>query len=211
MKITALALLSRVTPFPFITFLQKKKKGEGKEERGKDSKVWEEGGRKDVNLNNFQKEHGKIPAVSFKNQKIFHLTVLALRGGSLGTDHNVGMPNPLSSTISHKGSICPSEEGDSADIKAWRGSVACLYQHCPGPYYSLHIAVSLNKTRFLKRTAVHSRWPWCCSAPACVWGSVCLCARGRCAVEMTLLSFYRGFHSARARALYRGSLCWYLS
>lgn len=55
-----------------------------------------------MDLNNFQKEHGKIPAVSFKNHKIFHLTVLALPGGSLGTDHNIGMSNPLLSTISHK-------------------------------------------------------------------------------------------------------------
>lgn len=64
-----------------------------------------------------------------------------------------------------------------ADIKGRRGSVACLYQHCPGPYYSLHIAVSLNKTSFLRRTAVHSlhsRWPWCCSAPVCMWASMCL-------------------------------------
>lgn len=71
----------------------------------------------DVNLKIFQKEHGKIPAVSFKNHKIFHLTVLASPDGSLGTDHNIGMPNPLSSPISHKGSICPSKEGDSTDIK----------------------------------------------------------------------------------------------
>lgn len=70
-----------------------------------------------MNLNNFQKEHGKIPAVSFRNHKIFHPTVLASLVGSLGTDHNIGMPNPLSSTIPHKGSICPSEEGDSAHIK----------------------------------------------------------------------------------------------
>ena len=68
-------------------------------------------------MNIFQKEHGKIPAASFKNHWTFHLPVLASLGGSLGTDHNVGMPNPLSSTISHKGSICPCEEGDSADIK----------------------------------------------------------------------------------------------
>ncbi len=70
-----------------------------------------------MDMNNFQKEHGKIPAVSFKNHKIFHLTALASPSGSLGADHNIGMPNPLSSTISHKESICPSEEGDSADIK----------------------------------------------------------------------------------------------
>ncbi|KAA8582142.1 hypothetical protein FQN60_008882, partial [Etheostoma spectabile] len=53
-----------------------------------DSKFLKEGGRNDVDLNNFQKEHGKIPAGSFENHKIFHLTVLASPGGSLGTDHN---------------------------------------------------------------------------------------------------------------------------
>lgn len=167
-------------------------------ERKKTARFKKQGRRQDVDLNNFQKEHGKIPAVSFKNHKIFHRTVLASPGGSLGPDHNTGMPNPLSSTISHKGSICPSEEGDSADIKGLTGSVACLHQHCPAPYYSLHIAISLNKARFLRRTAVHSlhsHWPWCCSAPACVCARVCE------AVEMTLLSFYRGFHSARAQPL----------
>lgn len=45
----------------------------------------------------------------------------------------------------------------------------------------------------------------------CVRERACLCVQDCCAVEMTLLSFYRGFHSARALALYRGSLCWYLS
>lgn len=114
MKITALALLSPATRFPFITFLQKKR---GEKRRRGDIKVLKDMERKDVNLNNFLEEHGKIPAVSFKNHMIFHLTVLASPGGSLGTDHNIGMPNPLSSTISHKGSICPSEEGESADIK----------------------------------------------------------------------------------------------
>lgn len=112
-----MALLRQVTQFPFITFffLFEEKKRKGKK-RGKEGKVSRgEGGREDVNV--FQKEHGKIPAVSFKNHKIFHLTVLASPGGSLCTDHNIGMPNPLSSTILHKRSICPSEEGDSADIK----------------------------------------------------------------------------------------------
>lgn len=145
-----------------------------------------------------------------KNHKIFHLTVLASPGGSLGTDHNIGMPNPLSSTISHKGSICPSEEGDSADIKGWRGE-CCM--SVPTLSWSLLFFAHSCKSK---------------QDPASWGGLLCTHAgpgvvllrreyEGVCAFEVAPLLRWPcflsigAFHSARAQALYRGTLYWYLS
>lgn len=198
MKITAFALLSWAVQFPFITFLQ--------EERKKEREVWKQGERNDVNLNNWRRRSmAKYLQWLSKNHKIFHLTVLALPGGRLCTDHNIGMPNPLSSAISHNGSICPSEEGDSCRHK--RPTRECCMS-VPTLSWSLLFFAHSCKSK-------QDQLPEedCCALSALTLALVLFCSsvyvseyvfvcvQGGCTVKMTLLSFYRGFHSARAQPL----------
>lgn len=72
-----------------------------------------------MNLNIFQEERGVNTCSEFsrarthKDLAIFHLTVVASPGGSLGADQNAGMPNPLSSAAGAQSQYLsePGEEG----------------------------------------------------------------------------------------------------
>lgn len=149
-----------------------------------------------------------------KHHRIFHLTVLASPGGSGGlcADQNAGMLNPLSSTRIKKEESVQVRRG-SADFKGClvggrRGlKVVVVVGGCwsvPSPCCSLLFFAQSCKSKQEPLPELH-----CCGA--CMRACVRARARACCTVEMAPLSFYKGFHSARAWALHTGSLCLYLS